>query len=130
MNPEITQQISGVEERLRLAMLASDTEELDQLLADDLLFTNHMGQLWSKAADLAMHRSGALKFRAVDSSEMTLRGSSDVPVTSTRILLDGSYEGAAFVADLRFTRVWRRAGNGAWQLAVAHSSAVLAPPAV
>jgi len=130
MTPEIIQQISDAEERLRQAMLASDIEELDLLLADDLLFTNHMGQLWSKAADLEMHRSGALKFQTVDSSEMALHGTAEMPVTSSRIMLNGAYAGNAFAADLRFTRMWRRAAGGAWRLAVAHSSTVLGQPAV
>lgn len=126
MSTELTQQIGQLEERLRLAMLASDTEELNLLLADELLFTNHMGQLVSKADDLAMHRAGVLRLQAVDSSEQQVHGTADMPVVSVRVLLNGSYAGTAFAADLRYTRIWRRSSGGAWQLAVAHSSPVIA----
>ncbi|MDK1044873.1 MAG: nuclear transport factor 2 family protein [Anaerolineales bacterium] len=33
------------EERLRKAMLRSDVSALDQLLAPELIFTNHLGQV-------------------------------------------------------------------------------------
>ncbi|KQW87489.1 hypothetical protein ASC94_29415 [Massilia sp. Root418] len=126
MSTELTQQISQMEERLRLAMLASNIEELNLLLADELLFTNHMGQLVSKADDLAMHSAGVLRFQAVDSSEQQVHGTADMPVVSVRVLLNGSYGGHAFAADLRYTRIWRRSAGGNWQLAVAHSSPVMA----
>ncbi|MCL6484569.1 MAG: nuclear transport factor 2 family protein, partial [Janthinobacterium lividum] len=41
-------QVLDAEERLRLAMLASDVAALNILLADQLLFTNHLGHLLSK----------------------------------------------------------------------------------
>ncbi len=50
-----------LEERLRQAMLDSDVAELDTLIAPELIFTNHLGQLIGKQEDLAIHRSGALK---------------------------------------------------------------------
>ncbi|MEJ6004903.1 hypothetical protein WG899_05050 [Paucibacter sp. AS339] len=36
---------ANAEERLRLAMLASDSVALDELIAPELLFTNHLGQV-------------------------------------------------------------------------------------
>ncbi len=47
MPPAIETQITVSEERLRLAMLASDVGALDELISSDLLFTNHLGQVES-----------------------------------------------------------------------------------
>lgn len=126
ITPALADQISAAEDSLRLAMLASDSGALERLLADELLFTNHLGQVLDKAADLAMHRSGKLVFERVDVSQFRLAGTAALPATSSRLHLAGTYDGAAFSADLRFTRVWRRDGEGRWQLAVAHSSAIVA----
>lgn len=60
MPTELTEQISAVEERLRLAMLVSDCKSLDDLISPDLVFTNHFGQVFGKHDDLQTHRSGAL----------------------------------------------------------------------
>jgi hypothetical protein len=46
-------QIVEVENQLRTAMLGSDVTALDDLLAPDLIFTNHLGQLLGKDDDLA-----------------------------------------------------------------------------
>ena len=46
------EQIKGFERRLLGAMRTSALEELDALLADDLLFTDHLGALWGKQDDL------------------------------------------------------------------------------
>jgi len=40
--------IRELEHRLLNAMCNSDLEELDALLADDLVFTDHLGALWGK----------------------------------------------------------------------------------
>ena len=50
--------IAELEGRLREAMLASDVDVLDTLLADDLTFVDATGKVWSKADDLNAHRYG------------------------------------------------------------------------
>lgn len=58
MNAKFQAQISELEERLRRAMFRSEADVLDELIAPDLIFTNHLGQLVTKQEDLALHRSG------------------------------------------------------------------------
>ena len=48
--------IQQCEERLRSAMLRSDVEALDVLLANDLIFIDHQGRRIEKAQDLEAHR--------------------------------------------------------------------------
>jgi len=61
-----------LEERLRQAMLHSDVAALDALIAPELIFTNHLGQIISKQEDLAIHQSGALKLRELTPSEQRI----------------------------------------------------------
>jgi ketosteroid isomerase-like protein len=100
-------------------------EALDRILAADLLFTNHMGQVVSKAQDLELHRSGTLRLRSVETVELKVLGNATLPMTSICVKLGGTYGGQSFDALLRYTRVWRQADDGQWQLVVAHSSPVL-----
>ncbi len=54
-------------------MLTSDVSALDRLISDDLMFTDHLGRLLSKQADLKTHRSGTLKFHMLEPSEQLLQ---------------------------------------------------------
>jgi hypothetical protein len=65
MNGTVEAQILDAEDRLRTAMLNSDLAALDELLAPELIFTNHLGHLLGKEDDLAAYRSGILKGHGV-----------------------------------------------------------------
>ncbi|MFL6672016.1 MAG: nuclear transport factor 2 family protein [Massilia sp.] len=124
MPTELIEQISAVEERLRLAMLASECKTLDELISPDLIFTNHFGQVLGKQDDLEMHRRGVLKLLKLAPSESQVKASGGVAVVSVRMQVAGSYAGSAFDEDLRYTRVWGRSVRGTWQILAGHSSRV------
>jgi ketosteroid isomerase-like protein len=113
-------QIVEVEDQLRTAMLNSDVAVLNELLAPDLIFTNHLGQLLGKDDDLAAYRSGVLKLVSLEPSELHVRALVDAAVVSVRMLLSGTYEGAPANGDFRFTRVWARSQQERWQIVAAH----------
>jgi Domain of unknown function (DUF4440) len=69
MNDNLQSQILELEEQLRQAMLHSNVAELDALIAPELLFTNHLGQIFSKQDDLDAHRSGKFKFTEITPSD-------------------------------------------------------------
>ena len=120
----IQAQIIDVEERLRLAMLASDVPALDGMVAPELIFTNHMGQLLGKDEDLAMHESGVLKLHQLIPSEQHLQVNGEVVVVSVRMQLAGTYADQPTGGDFRFTRVWARSPEGVWRVVAAHAGMV------
>jgi len=127
MNEQLTEgQVVNMEERLRLAMMASDVAELDKLLADDLLFTNHLGHALSKAADLAAHQQHLLAITELQASERQIRISGTVAVVSVRVKLTGTYHASETHGDFRFTRVWAPGPDGSLQVIAAHSGVVAA----
>ena len=124
MPTDIENQIPIAEERLRLAMLASDVEVLDELISFDLMFTNHFGQALGKQDDLALHRSGMLKLHTLEPSERQIKTSGQIAVVSVRMKLSGVYDGSPFAGDLRYTRIWRLSQSDTLQVIAGHSSAV------
>jgi len=114
--------IDELEDRLESAVQRSDVRVLDELLGDDLVFTNHEGQVLSKQQDLAAHRSGLLKFEQFASLDRTVRHFDGCAVVTARVQLAGSHAGNAFERVFRFTRVWALR-DSRWQLVAAHSTA-------
>jgi hypothetical protein len=123
----ITQaRIIELEERLRQAMLHSDVIELDILIAPELIFTNHLGQIVTKDADLDAHRSGKFKFTEIAPSDRQIQLNRGFSVVSVLMHILGSYEGSPVEQDLRFTRVWAISYSGSLQIIAGHASAI--PP--
>jgi len=119
-------QIVEIEERLRQAMLCSDVNVLDELIAPELIFTNHLGQLVSKRDDLAFHKSGALRLNEFTASEQHIQLHNGFAVVSVLMHLLGTYESKPIDFSIRYTRVWSTTSNGSMQVVAGHASAI--PP--
>lgn len=118
------EQIIVLENRLIEAMKSSDTEELDVLLADDLIFTGHTGQVFTKEMDMEAHRSGDIKIFEIETSEQVINIAGDVAIVSVKKEISGSFFGSTEVGIFRFTRVWKQNGTS-WQIIAGHSSQVI-----
>ncbi|MFV1985076.1 MAG: nuclear transport factor 2 family protein [Thiohalomonadales bacterium] len=53
-------------------MLQSNFSELNKLLADDLIFTNHLGRVMNKLDDLEAHRSKILNINEITLNDMKI----------------------------------------------------------
>jgi len=123
--PNADPAIVAAEARLRAAQPSGDVEMLDQLIADELLFTGPDGQLPSKADDLTAHRSGVVRFRAHEPEELRIRKvGPDVAIAALRARLSVEVNGQLFGGTYRYTRVWTRVDGGAWRVAAGHVSRV------
>lgn len=128
MDKHAEAEIVAIEERLRQAMLNSDVAELDALIAPELLFTTHVGQLYSKEADLEAHRSGSFKFTELTPSDRHIQRHPGFAVVSVLMHTVGLYEGTASEANIRFTRVWAPSAAGPLQIVAGHTSTVVDAP--
>lgn len=113
--------IITLEDQLKTAMLNSDVSVLDQLLADDLIFTSHLGQIMSKQDDLDAHKSGFIKIHSIGQSEQRIQLHDDIAIVSVLSCIQGEFGGEQSDAALRFTRVWQKGDNDKWQVIAAHS---------
>ena len=105
-------------------MLRSEVSALDELLAPELIFTNHLGQVLTKKDDLESHHSGILKVEALTPFEEHVLLMGEVAILSVRMHLIGSYAGIRSDNDFRFTRVWAKSSGDTWRVIAAHSSLV------
>ena len=110
------------EEKLRSAMISSNVEILDELLADDLLFSNHMGHVVSKKMDLDMHAAGDLHITDIQNSDQSVRYHNDLIIVSVKSKITARFQGAEANGCFRFTRVWKRSEDGQWKVIAAHAS--------
>lgn len=125
MSHELKAHVLESEERLRQAMLDSDVEVLDELLAPGLVFTNHLGRVLGKEDDLAAHRSGLLEVKQLMPDDQQMQCIGDTVVVFAKVHLVGRYADEHSDATFRFTRVWARSPDGVWQVRAAHSSLVV-----
>ena len=117
-------EIAEAEARLRIAQLNADTNALDELISDDLLFAGPDGKLATKAEDLAAHASGIVRFREHEPQELRVRRvGPNVAIASLRALLTVDVAGSATTGVYRYTRVWYR-DDGQWRVAGGHVSEV------
>jgi ketosteroid isomerase-like protein len=113
--------IETLEENLRQAMLASDVSALDELIADDLVWTMHTGLVVNKQYDLEAHRSGLFRFTKVDTSDRQIHPYGDCVVVTLKAEFAGTYNDQSFSQMYRVTRIWLQRQNR-WQIVAGHVS--------
>lgn len=117
--------IVAMEARIRAAQLAADVGALDDLIADELLFTGPDGQFGTKAQDLEAHGSGVVRFREHEPEELRIRRvGTDVAVAALRARLAVEVAGTLVQGIYRYTRVWAREPGGRWRVVGGHVSEV------
>ena len=116
--------IEQLEATLRQAQLDGDIDALDRLIDEALLFVGPNGALASKADDLALHRSGAVRFTAHEAIDLAWRRiAPDVVVVALLARLAVLVHGQPVEGDYRYTRVWARR-DARWRVVAGHVSAM------
>lgn len=79
---------------------------MDELIADDLVFTMHAGLVINKQDDLEAHRSGIQKFTNIELDDQQIRHYGDCAVVTVKVGLTGKFNEKDYCATYRFTRIW------------------------
>ncbi len=96
------------EEMLRSAMLSNNVELLEELLSDELIFVNHLGQWLSKEQDINAHRSKSLDIAGIEVLEQEIKLFQELAVTITKIAVNGALAtGESIGGEYSYTRVWK-----------------------
>ena len=109
-------------------MLGGDVAELDRLLGEALVFTNHDGARLTKDDDLSAYRSGLLRIERLEVvGTPIVRQLGECAVVCVTADLTGRYAGHAFGGAFAYSRVWHRTPDG-WRVEAGHCSAVTPSP--
>lgn len=117
------EEIQEVEQRLLMAMLNGNIDELDTLISDELLVVGPDGRLVGKADDLAAHRSGTLRIRSMLPLETTIKLLPDVAIVFVLMAIEVTVQDQSFAGRYRYTRIWSRQ-KATWKITAGHISSV------
>lgn len=105
-------EILALEEVLYEAMKTRNTDVLDSLLHEDLLFIVPGGKTITKEMDLNSYREGSLKLQELTSKIEELNIVDDMAILTLFIDLKGHYNGESFEAKYKYIRFWKKFPEG------------------
>ena len=109
----------SAERQLQAAQLAGDVAALDRLLHDRLVAIGPDGARYTKADDLAGHRSGSSVVSELVEEHLELLVAGTTGVTFFIGTVSGTFGGSPMSARLRYTRTWVHDQAG-WRILAAH----------
>ncbi|MBA3321381.1 MAG: nuclear transport factor 2 family protein [Pyrinomonadaceae bacterium] len=103
------EQVRRLEEDFIEALRTQDVQSLDNILADDFVFTDPRGTSFSKAQWLASLAAGTLSFDSINIENLNVRVSGDTAIVTGRVTLkarseEGGYNGQFSVIDIYMKR--------------------------
>ena len=104
-------EIISLEKRRIEAMTNQDAEDLDEILADDLIYTHSSGRTETKAEFITNATSGAIRYRALSQEDVTVRRFGDTAIVTGHV--ESSNGEKKF--PVRFIDVYVKQG-GAWRM--------------
>jgi len=126
-NGDTATKLIALENRFSQALVSGDWKAVEEIEADDLLFTNADGAVTRKEDDVNSLRSADTKFESIDMSDTNVLDLGHVAIVTGKLVERGRYKAADISGTYRFTDVWARR-NGKWQLV--RGQEALLPPAL
>jgi ketosteroid isomerase-like protein len=108
------------------AVKHQDVEKIDRMQAEEYVFTDPAGQVWTKARELDTIKSGDLAIDSFELSEVTARLYDNTAVVTLRIAWHGQFRGNDISGPQRMTEVFVKR-DGRWQC-VASQATRIPPP--
>ena len=124
--PKAGPELLTLEQSWADAVKHRDVEKIDQLQAEEYVFTDPAGQVWTKTRELDTIRSGDLMIDAFELSEMNVRLYENTAVVTLRIVWHGQFRGTDISGPQRMTDVYVKR-DGRWRC-VASQATRIPPP--
>jgi ketosteroid isomerase-like protein len=105
-----------------------DVAFFEKLEAPDYLFTDPSGMVHTRDEDLAIAKSGDLKFESMDIDEMKVRLYGDTAVITGVTTVKGTFKNQDISGKYRWTDVYVKRG-GQWQIVNAQLTPIQSQPA-
>lgn len=123
MDSADVKELSRLEKVWNEAHVRGDADALDRLWAEDLTVTVPNMAVMNKQNAIAIAKSGRIKFKRYETSEIGIRVYSDAAIVTGLLERTRSLNGRDIDDRWRFTKVYiRRAGK--WQVVAWHASTI------
>jgi ketosteroid isomerase-like protein len=115
---------ASVDRRFFSALIAGDTETLEQIIADDFILVDIMsGGEVDRPALLNVMASGQLRFHKIDLVESRVRHYASTAIVNGRTEMSGQFGDTPFAAGSRYTHVYVQLDNR-WRLVAAQGTRI------
>jgi ketosteroid isomerase-like protein len=119
----VEQELIKLELEWANANVKVDVAFLDKIIADDWVFTDPDGVIWTKAGSLASLKSGEDKVSSMVTDDTKARVYGDAAVVMGRNVTKETFKGKDVSGTFRWTDTWiKKAGR--WQCVATHASKV------
>jgi len=122
----VIDEIRKLEDRRYKAQIDVDQKTLNELLADDLIYTHSTARQDTKQSYIESMVTGKVKYHKFDRSEEVIRVVGDAAIVNGKVAIDVFAGGQERHLVNRVTVVWLRR-NGKWQFASWQSTPIQAP---
>jgi ketosteroid isomerase-like protein len=119
----VEQELIKLENEWADAWVKRDVAFFDRIIADDYTWTSPWGEVWTKAQDLALVKSGQDVIKSWVLADMKVRVYGDTAVVTGRNTIKETYKGEDVSGQNRWTHTWVKSA-GRWQCVAAHSSEI------
>lgn len=109
------QTLRAANEAYNKALIGGDVTALDEIFADEFIYTSTSGKVLDRTAQLEQFRSNTLDIAGAAGSEETVQIHGRTGIVIGRFDAKGTYAGKSFDSTERYTSVWV-ARDGRWQL--------------
>ena len=125
-DPATQAELQRLETTWNNAHLAGDAAALDALWADELIVTVPKMPVFNKTQSLAIWRTGRMKFKKYDTSDLAFRTFGDTAVVTGALVRERTFAGKDIHENWRFTKVYVRR-DGKWRVVAWHASDAASP---
>ena len=125
-DPATQAELQRLETTWNNAHLAGDAAALDALWADELVVTVPKMPVFNKAKSLAIWRSGKVKFKKYETSDLAITTFGDTAIVTGTVIRERNFMDKDVRDDWRFTKVYVRR-DGKWRVVAWHASEAAAP---
>jgi ketosteroid isomerase-like protein len=115
LSADTTKVVTAAEQTLNDALLRADWKTIQELYADDIVFTTADGSISHKSDSIREIQSGDAKFVSVEMSDVHVQDLGNVAVVTGKLIEKGRYKTDDLSGAYRFTDV-RVKRDGRWQL--------------
>jgi ketosteroid isomerase-like protein len=118
-----------LENRFNEALVRADIGVIEEIEANDLIFTDATGAVTSKAEEIQSIKSGEVKFASIKMTDTHVQGYGNVGVVTGSLAEKAQYKNSDISGMYRFTDVWAKR-NGKWEHVAGQETLVSTPAEV